>query len=190
MKKCDCYIEVSSFNPDPYSSLIITQSRCNGTKERDECTCGGDPAKCDFYPEKREAAKKEEIKPTTIYYAHHQWKYGTKIEEYELELIKKQFPHALIFNPATELNVDGRTEEDIMNECLEIVDKSDIVIFSAMDGMIGIGVYNEVMAAKESGKLILYIYQNKLTTDFRIYRTPERNSDRLYADIYADMNID
>lgn len=133
---------------------------------------------------------KEEIKPTTIYYAHHQWKYGTKIEEYELDLINKNFPHAVIFNPATDLNVDGRTEEDIMNECLEIVNKSDIVIFSAMDGMIGIGVYNEVMAAKEAGKLVLYICQNKLTTDFRIYRTLERNSDRLYADIYADMNID
>ena len=23
-----------------------------------------------------------------IYYAHHQWKYGTEIEEYELDLIK------------------------------------------------------------------------------------------------------
>lgn len=27
---------------------------CYGTKECDECSCGGDPAKCDFYPEKRE----------------------------------------------------------------------------------------------------------------------------------------
>ena len=185
--KCSCYRERTYFD---FESEYKTQPICLGTKEQDECTCGGDPAKCDFYPEKREAAKKEEIKPTTIYYAHHQWKYGTKIEEYELDLIKRYFPHGVIFNPATELNVNGRTEEDIMNECLEIVDKSDIVIFSAMDGMIGIGVYNEVMAAKEAGKLVLYICQNKLTTDFRIYRTPERNSDRLYADIYADMNID
>ena len=123
----------------------------------------------------------------TIYYAHHQWKYGTKIEEYELELIKKQFPHALIFNPATELNVDGRTEEDIMNECLEIVDKSDIVIFSAMDGMIGIGVYNEVMAAKEAGKLVLCLTQNKLHTAFSIYDTPEYCSDRLYARVCVPM---
>lgn len=27
--------------------------RCNGTKERDVCNCGGDVSKCDFYPEKR-----------------------------------------------------------------------------------------------------------------------------------------
>lgn len=187
MKKCDCYIEVNSFKLYPHSSLIITQSRCNGTKERDECTCGSDPAKCDFYPEKREAAKKEEIKPTTIYYAHHQWKYGTKIEEYELDLIKRYFPNALLFNPATELKVDGQTEDEIMAECLEIVDKSDIVVFSAMDGMIGIGVYKEVMTAKEAGKLVLCLTQNKLHTAFSIYDTPEYCSDRLYARVCVPM---
>lgn len=26
---------------------------CYGTKEKDMCACGGDEAKCDFYPEKR-----------------------------------------------------------------------------------------------------------------------------------------
>lgn len=26
---------------------------CWGTRERDECRCGGDTTKCDFYPEKR-----------------------------------------------------------------------------------------------------------------------------------------
>lgn len=31
--------------------------RCNGTKERDVCSCGGDPVRCDFYPEVREKAK-------------------------------------------------------------------------------------------------------------------------------------
>ena len=38
-----------------------------------------------------------------IYYAHHQWKYGTQIEQYELDLIKRYFPGDTIFNPATEL---------------------------------------------------------------------------------------
>lgn len=27
---------------------------CYGTRECDECSCGGDPAKCDFYPDTRE----------------------------------------------------------------------------------------------------------------------------------------
>lgn len=31
--------------------------RCNGTKEREACECGGNEAKCDFYLEKRKAAK-------------------------------------------------------------------------------------------------------------------------------------
>ena len=36
---CSCY--------DAYNS------ECRGTKELDPCNCGGDVAKCDFYPEKR-----------------------------------------------------------------------------------------------------------------------------------------
>lgn len=32
--------------------------RCNGTKEREECSCNDSPAKCDFYS-KRERKKKE-----------------------------------------------------------------------------------------------------------------------------------
>ena len=33
---------------------------CWGTKETDECSCGGDRTKCDFYPEVREKAFKEQ----------------------------------------------------------------------------------------------------------------------------------
>ena len=131
---------------------------------------------------------KEEIKPTTIYYAHHQWKYGTKIEEYELNLIKKNFPHAVIFNPATDLkHKDCGDEVIIMAECLAKVLDSDIVIFSAMDGMIGIGVYNEVMAAKEDEKLVLYLTSNKLYSSFSIYEAPECGSNRLYARVCVSM---
>ena len=54
-----------------------------------------------------------------IYYAHHQWKYGTKIEEYEISLIKRYFPHASIFNPSTDLNTKGMPEPAIMEECLK-----------------------------------------------------------------------
>lgn len=131
---------------------------------------------------------KDEIKPTTIYYAHHQWKYGTKIEEYELDLIKRYFPHAMIFNPATDLkSKDCGDEAIIMDECINKVLASDIVIFSAMDGMIGIGVYNEVTAAEESGKLVLCITQNKLHSSFHIYESPECGSDRLCARVCVPM---
>ena len=40
---CDCY--------------DFRDSSCNGTKERDFCACGGDPAKCDFYEDVRKKAK-------------------------------------------------------------------------------------------------------------------------------------
>ena len=32
---------------------------CWGTKEKEECDCGGDKTKCTFYPEKREKANDE-----------------------------------------------------------------------------------------------------------------------------------
>lgn len=34
-----------------------TKQICNGTKEREECTCGGNIAECNFYPEKRKEGK-------------------------------------------------------------------------------------------------------------------------------------
>lgn len=61
MNKCDCYDvseEIVDWCADgsPKTDLV---SRCFGTKERDECSCGGDRSKCDFYPEVREKAQKE-----------------------------------------------------------------------------------------------------------------------------------
>lgn len=38
---------------------------CWGTKETDECNCGGDKTKCDFYPKVREKAKNELKKNST-----------------------------------------------------------------------------------------------------------------------------
>jgi hypothetical protein len=61
MKKCDCYQEkyeiVGWFGPD--DKITKLRCRCNGTQERDECTCGGDRSKCDFYPEARAKATKD-----------------------------------------------------------------------------------------------------------------------------------
>ena len=38
------------------------KERCYGTKEMEECSCGGDEAKCNFYPTKRiEAIGKDEV---------------------------------------------------------------------------------------------------------------------------------
>ena len=118
-----------------------------------------------------------------IYYAHHQWKYGTKIEEYELSLIRRYFYSGTIFNPATDLEStieDG--EVAIMEECFATIDKSDILVFSSMDGIVGTGVYHEVKEAQRLGKLVLYIYQDELHSNFNMEILDTNNhSDRLYG---------
>jgi hypothetical protein len=67
MNKCDCYHEEYEVIGwlGPYEQVRKLRKRCNGTKERDECSCGGDRTKCDFYPEVREKAKKESKKIIT-----------------------------------------------------------------------------------------------------------------------------
>lgn len=63
--KCNCYrtIERLCYTPFFTQSYYKTVGICNGTKERDECSCGGDRTKCDFYPEVRKRARREtEIK--------------------------------------------------------------------------------------------------------------------------------
>lgn len=61
--KCDCY-RVKKIKQSCISQITgmpfwydIEVSYCNGTREQDECSCGGDETKCDFYPEVRERAK-------------------------------------------------------------------------------------------------------------------------------------
>lgn len=118
-----------------------------------------------------------------IYYAHHQWKYNTPEENYELDLIQRYFPNANIFNPSHDLKhtaADG--EETVMAECLEMVRNSDILVFSSLDGCIGTGVYHEVQEAQARGKLVFYIWQDKLRPDFTMTKRFEgRKTDRIYG---------
>ena len=130
-----------------------------------------------------------------IYYAHHQWKYDTDTELYELDLIGRYFPNATIFNPSRDLKTpkeyfesqDSR-EEAIMEECLETVRNSDILIFSSLNGTTGEGVYREVEEAKKAGKLVLYTFQDTLHAGFNIYkRTDGGQTNRLYAFVDLDL---
>lgn len=118
-----------------------------------------------------------------IYYAHHQWKYGTKVEAYELDLIKRYFPNAKIFNPSTDLILPKSSDEEaIMKRCLETVRNSDILVFSSMDGVIGTGVFHEVEEAQKEGKLVFYIYHDRLRSEFYIHPFDQAmRKDRLYA---------
>lgn len=64
-KKCNCYYVYKgkryTYHPITGQRIVhdVERGICNGTRERDECSCGGDETKCDFYPEIRERAKKE-----------------------------------------------------------------------------------------------------------------------------------
>ena len=119
-----------------------------------------------------------------IYYAHHQWKYGTKIEQYELDLIRRYFPKARICNPATDIDNVDRTEEDIMRDCLETVKNSDIIVFSAVDGCIGRGVYQEVTYADKYDKIIFFIHHDQLIyidAGYSLKRVKSEHGDRIHA---------
>lgn len=168
---CAYYKELINFENPESKKFICTQTRAN-------CGCSGNVDNCDFYRPKEDEKKETGF----IYYAHHQWKYNTKIEAYELALIERYFPYAPIFNPSVDLKTKNcGDEETIMAECLETVERSGFVVFSSMDGMVGKGVYEEVAYAKETGKMVLYMHRNTLHSDFKIVRTPEYNSDRLYG---------
>jgi hypothetical protein len=55
---------------------------CYGTREMEECTCGGDVSRCDFYPEKRDVKMKLEPCPycgaelEDDWYTIHEYKTG------------------------------------------------------------------------------------------------------------------
>lgn len=53
--KCDSYEEYicSIEKISPTQTQYTYMGRCLGTRERDACLCRGNPANCDFYPEKR-----------------------------------------------------------------------------------------------------------------------------------------
>lgn len=63
--KCHCYhtekkrrYTYNQFTGAPIAHDIDV-GVCWGTKECDECNCGGDETQCDFYPEVRKKAKKK-----------------------------------------------------------------------------------------------------------------------------------
>jgi len=65
IEKCDAYHTRKKIQYVKFCPVIdhvpeeVEVSECWGTKEREECNCGGDPSKCTFYPEKRAEAENE-----------------------------------------------------------------------------------------------------------------------------------
>lgn len=56
MEKCSCYYVQQYYANGHWCD---ERQECWGTRERDECSCGGDRTKCDFYPKVREKALKK-----------------------------------------------------------------------------------------------------------------------------------
>lgn len=56
-KPCDCF-NVHNIIDVHCPKAKHEKTVCYGTKECDPCSCGGDPSKCDHYPEKRAKAEK------------------------------------------------------------------------------------------------------------------------------------
>lgn len=59
MDKCKCWEEetkriVGWYRGEPIHKTVQI---CNGTKEREECSCEGNKSKCNFYPENRKESK-------------------------------------------------------------------------------------------------------------------------------------
>ena len=100
-----------------------------------------------------------------IYYAHSMNIYGKRQEKRELKLIKKIFPEADIINPAKyEKKWKDSSGKEIMKKCLDLLSKSDIVIFSAIEldngHFVGRGVYIEVKFAEELGKEVYFLREH------------------------------
>lgn len=57
MKKYNCWEEVTKYVTGTNCSYCQQVQICNGTKEREECSCNGDKSKCNFYPENRKEKK-------------------------------------------------------------------------------------------------------------------------------------
>lgn len=125
-----------------------------------------------------------------IYYAHHRWKYGTEIETYEQNLIKATFPEATVVNPSKDIAaISYWLDKDPMYYPDDQVASSDILVFSSVDGVIGRGVYEEILEAEILGKPVYYIYQDELTQGFSIVKKNKPVTDRLYATVTSNHGL-
>lgn len=86
-----------------------------------------------------------------IYFAHHRWKYGTPIEDYEIGLIKARFGEDTeIVNPRTDLPL-GSPEPKLMAAAYNAIANCDAFVFSTFSGMVGYEVFNEIAFAVNTG---------------------------------------
>lgn len=125
-----------------------------------------------------------------IYYAHHTWKYGTPIESFEIECINRFFNNddLKVINPKDAVSQE-KNETEIMNDCYAIINNCNALVFSTYSGMIGHGVFNEIIYALNCGKKVYHLhgigcyeveslefFMNEVVSDFIF-----RGDNRMYA---------
>lgn len=120
-----------------------------------------------------------------VYYAHHQWKYNTPIEQWELSLIEKKLSEYEVFNPSTQFIFSPyMTEDEIMVECLEKVKECDALVFSSLSGVVGRGVFSEIQKAFEKQIPVFRIVADKILAVNSIsFEFCEHRTNRTYAKI-------
>lgn len=104
--KCDCYHEqqkmLYAYHPVTGQSIAhsVDVGVCWGTKERDECSCGGCKDKCDFYPEVR--ARESVSVGNAIEHYKHGINYDifsepvTSYARLSVEALEKQIPKKVV----------------------------------------------------------------------------------------------
>ena len=165
---------------------LIKEDYLNGMHIKDICIKHDLDQKTYYKIKKDNNFEMKQGESMKIYYAHHIWKYGTKIEKYELDLIHKTFANAEILNPNGRLGYtenSGLSEKEIMNICFEAIKSCDAIVFSSVDGVIGKGVSEEVSLAQELSLKIFYINNNSLIHIEKFSFSIINNSEtrRLYA---------
>lgn len=98
-----------------------------------------------------------------IFYSHHCYKYGTPIEDYEIELIRDGMKESdlTVINPRISLPQDA-PESVIMETAFNTIKDCDALVFSTVSGMIGHGVFDEVVFALNNGISVYEIYGNDI----------------------------
>lgn len=119
-----------------------------------------------------------------VYYAHHSWKYGTKIEKFELSVIESELSGISIVNPNTSVD-QANPEEKIMFDCFAAIDQCDALVFSDLSGAIGKGVITEIEHAQYLGLRVYHIVANRLEEIMEPikYKLLNTGSNRIYAEI-------
>lgn len=96
-----------------------------------------------------------------IYYAHSRMIYDSKLEAYYYEFIRKMFNYEDIINPSSDIPQD--IDNDLIMElCYDRISRCDVLVFTCIDGYVGIGVYNEVKHAFNCGACVYLLIYNKL----------------------------